>query len=263
MPVASSEDQVLISRASVDAVVRNLKSVGFRLVERSAYIDHTLTGLKVVSFLLAEGVPFVPKDWQRGPEDEIVDAFEFLESQDEAEQHELREGKRCGKDTCKGRSKGRPRDMASRSRSGDRRGQRQGGTCGSSLCPSHKGKNKGRSKGKDAPLSKTPCHSKGSRKGEYVGKYTGQGRSKGKPRFILEKVYDAAGHELCPDIQEREGWERRFDSRGRTLSLQYCTRVRGDDENDERRIMHWAYPSSDEEEGVAFYRSKVTEPHKR
>jgi hypothetical protein len=131
------------------------------------------------------------------------------------------------------------------------------------LCPSHKGKNKGRSKGKDAPLSKTPCHSKGPRKGKYVGKCTRQGRSKGKPRGILEKVYDAAGHELRPDIQKREGWERRFDSRGRTLSLQYCTRVRGDDENDERRIMHWAYPSSDEEEGIAFYRSKVTEPHKR
>ncbi len=160
MPVASSEDQVLISRASVDAVVRNLKRVGFRLVERSAYIDHTLTGLKVASFLLAEGVPFVPEDWQREPEDEIVDAFESLEFQDEAEQHELREGEHCGKDTCKGRSKGRPRDMASRSRSGDRRGQRQGGTCGSSLCPSHKGKNKGRSKGKDAPLSKTPCYYK-------------------------------------------------------------------------------------------------------
>ena len=95
------------------------------------------------------------------------------------------------------------------------------------------------------------------------GKDTRQGRSKGKPRGILEKVYDAAGHELRPDIQKREGWERRFDSRGRTLSLQYCTRVIGDDENDERRIMHWAHPSSDEEEGIAFYRSKVTEPIRR
>ena len=79
----------------------------------------------------------------------------------------------------------------------------------------------------------------------------------------MEKVYDAAGHELCPDVQKRGGWERRFDSRGRILSLQYCTKVRGDDENDERRIMHWAYPSSDEEEGIAFYRSKVTEPIRR
>jgi hypothetical protein len=84
-----------------------------------------------------------------------------------------------------------------------------------------------------------------------------------KKQWILEKVYDAVGHELCPDIQKQEDWEMRFDSRGKSLSLQYCSRARGGDENNERRIMHWAYPSSDEEEGLEFYQSKVKEPNKR
>ena len=84
-----------------------------------------------------------------------------------------------------------------------------------------------------------------------------------KKQWILEKVYDAVGHELCPDIRKQEDWEMRFDSRGKSLSLQYCSRVRGDDENNERRIMHWAYPSSDEEEGLEFDQPKVKEPNKR
>ncbi len=134
MPVASSEDQVLISRASVEAI---------------------LCSLAAASSLLAEGVAFVPQYRPREPADETVVA-EDLDGQEEAEEEEPRKGKHVGKDTRKGRSKGKPRD-ASRSRSGDRRGQSQGGTCGSSLCLPRKGNNKGRSKDKDAPLSKTPC----------------------------------------------------------------------------------------------------------
>ncbi len=32
-----------------------------------------------------------------------------------------------------------------------------------------------------------------------------------KKQWILEKVYDAVGHELCPDIQKQEDWEMRFE----------------------------------------------------
>ena len=38
-----------------------------------------------------------------------------------------------------------------------------------------------------------------------------------KKQWILETVYDAVGHELCPDIQKREDWEMRFDSRGKII----------------------------------------------
>ena len=134
MPVASSEDQVLIPRASVEAILSNLEAA---------------------SSLLAAGVAFVPQYPQREPADETLVA-EDLDGQEEAEEEEPRKGKHVGKDTRKGRSKGKRRD-ASRSHSGDRRGQSQGGTCGSSLCLPRKGNNKGRSKDKDAPLSKTPC----------------------------------------------------------------------------------------------------------
>ena len=139
MSVASSQGQVLLPRASIDAI---------------------LTSLTAASSLLAEGVPFVPKDRQREPADETADALEYLEFREEAEQEEPRNGKHGGQDTRKGRSKGRPRDIASRSRSGDRRGQRQGGPCGLRSCFPCKGKDKGCSKGKDAPLSKTPCYYK-------------------------------------------------------------------------------------------------------
>ncbi len=108
MPVASSEDQVLIPRASVEAI---------------------LCSLAAASSLLAEGVPFVPKYRQREPADETV-AAEDLDGQEEAEEEEPRKGKHVGKDTRKGRSKGKPRDV-SRSRSRDRRGQSKGPTCGS------------------------------------------------------------------------------------------------------------------------------------
>ncbi len=32
-----------------------------------------------------------------------------------------------------------------------------------------------------------------------------------KKQWVLEKVYDAVGHELCPDIQKQEDWEMRFE----------------------------------------------------
>ncbi len=107
MPVVSSEDQVLIPRASVEAI---------------------LCSLEAASSLLAEGVAFVPQYRQREPADETVVA-EDLDGQEEAEEEEPRKGKHVGKDTRKGRSKGKPRDV-SRSRSRDRRGQSKGGTCG-------------------------------------------------------------------------------------------------------------------------------------
>ena len=158
MSAASSQGQVLLSRASIDAILTSLTAASYVLTERGASVDDILANLTAASSLLAEGVPFVPKDRQREPADETVDALEYLEFREEAEQEEPRKGKHGGKDTRKGRSKGRPRDIASRSRSGDRRGQRQGGPCGSRSCLPRKGKDKGRGKGKDAPPSETPCY---------------------------------------------------------------------------------------------------------
>ncbi len=155
VPVASSEDQVLIPGAFVDAMRYNLDI----LIPRAS-VEAIRCNLTAASSRLADGEPFVPKDRQRDPVDETVTVLEYLEFGEEAEQEEPRKGKHGGTDTRKGRSKGRPRDIASRSRSGDRRGQRQGGPCGLRSCFSCKGKDKGCSNGKDAPLSKTPCYYK-------------------------------------------------------------------------------------------------------
>ncbi len=160
MSVASSQDQVLLPRASVDAILGSLTAASSLLTERGATVNNILAKISAVNSLLAEGVPVVPSGRQRKSTDESVGALEYLESQAEAEHQELHKDKHGGRDSRKGRSKGRPRDIASRSRSGDRRGHRQDGPSGSRSCLSRKGKDKGRGKGKDAPPSGTPCYYK-------------------------------------------------------------------------------------------------------
>ncbi len=138
MPVASSEDQVLILGAFVDAIRYNLTAAGSLLAEGKdrqgesvdiwiprASIEAIRCNLTAASSRLVDGEPFVPKDRQRGPTEETVLA-EGLDGQEDAEEDEPRKGKYGGEGSREGRSRGEPRDIASRSRSRDRRGQSKG-----------------------------------------------------------------------------------------------------------------------------------------
>ncbi len=97
---------ILVPRASVEAIRRNLTAAISRL---------------------AEGELSVPKDRQREPTDETATAAD-LDGREEAEEEERRKGRYDGKGSRKGRGRGKPRDIDSRSRSRDRRLQ-------SSDCP--------------------------------------------------------------------------------------------------------------------------------
>ncbi len=133
MPVASSKDHVLILGAFVEAIRYNLTAASFLLAEGvpfvpkdrqrepgdilipRASIEAIRCNLAAASSRLTDGEPFVPKDPQWGPTDETVVA-EHLDGQEEAQEEEPRKGKCGGKGSRKGRSRGEPRDIDSCSR---------------------------------------------------------------------------------------------------------------------------------------------------
>ena len=148
MPVASSEDQVLIPGAFAETIRCNLTAASSLLAQGvpfvpedrqrepadisipRASVEAIRCNLTAAISVLTEGEPFVLKERQRKPTDETVVA-EDLDGQEEAEEEEPRRGKYGGKGGRKGRSRGEPRDIDSCSRSHDRRGQSKGGTRGS------------------------------------------------------------------------------------------------------------------------------------